>query len=87
MHNERNKAEREHLYLWSFTSLRLQRGIFFPFLLFFKNSGTFGGKKIHLKKALTSVLFFPETKCKPAKKYREMFYYLIEKHMQKVRHF
>ena len=32
--------------------------------------------------------FFSETKCKPAKKkYRTLFYFLIEKHMQKFRHF
>ena len=32
-------------------------------------------------------LFLSETKCKPAKNYRRMFYYSIEKHMQKFRHF
>ena len=30
--------------------------------------------------------FFSETRSKPAKKYRGMFYYLIKKHMQKFRH-
>ena len=31
--------------------------------------------------------FSQKQKCKPAKKYRGMFYYIIEKHMQKFGHF
>ena len=30
--------------------------------------------------------FFSETKCEPTKKYREIIYYLIEKHIHKFRH-
>ena len=32
-------------------------------------------------------LFLSETECKPSKNYRRILYYLIEKHMQKSRHF
>ena len=75
VHNERNKAEHEHFHLQSFALMIIvfrTRGFFFPFLalLFFLKE-----KKFTTKKSLRSVLFFSETKCKPAKKYKRIFYY------------